>query len=219
MGCSQNWGVADVTVAADWRRDPIRLYPSHLRVAAEVTTSAVRRAQSRWRRFRRRPGNGAAQRPGRAIAWIKAQQGEGCEDRLHLQRLADAGGGTLLDGRRATGHSALHRGAPSQAPDDGVGARPALCRRSRCGHVDRHTASISLMMALVEAIGGRTGARRRLAVASGCGRTGMRATTTSAFQLTSEHRKTFVRNKLTVLAARDPLASGPTPRSTRSRLD
>jgi len=135
------------------------------------------------------PRNDAA-----VIAWIKAQHAKGakivsiCNGSLTL---AAAG---LLDGRRATGH--WYSIAQLQ------GEQPAMqWVRDRRYVIDRGvatttgiTASVPLMLTLVEAIGGRSEAEK---LATRLGAVNWDAGhSTAAFQLTLEHKKTYVRNKL-----------------------
>ena len=184
-------GVADVTVVAD-RTDPILLYPS-IRIETQATTA----------RFDARYPEGAdyvvvpAMEPHDdpvIIAWIKAQHGKGakivsiCNGSLTL---AAAG---LLDGRRATGHWYSIKQLQADHPTmEWVRDRRYVVDRGVATSTGI-TASIPLVMALVEAIGGPAEAEKlsmRLGVANWDARH-----SSSAFQLTFEHRKTFVRNKL-----------------------
>lgn len=129
------------------------------------------------------------------IAWIKAQHGKGakivsiCNGSLTL---AAAG---LLDERRATGHWYYIKQLQAKHPTmEWVRDRRYVVDRGVATSTGI-TASIPLMMTLVEAIGGRAEAEKlstRLGVADWDPRH-----STSAFQLTFEHQKTFVRNKLT----------------------
>jgi len=184
-------GVADVTVVAD-RTDPIRLYPS-IRVETQATTARFDASHPEGADYVVVPAMEPHNDPA-IIAWIKAQHGKGakivsiCNGSLTL---AAAG---LLDGRRATGHWYSIKQLQTEHPT-------MKWMRDRRYVVDRGvatstgiTASIPLMMALVEAIGGRAEAEKlsmRLGVANWDARH-----SSSAFQLTFEHRKTFVRNKL-----------------------
>ena len=80
------------------------------------------------------------------------------------------------------------------------------------------TASIPLMTALVEAIDGRAEAER-LAMRLGVAHWDARHNS-AAFQLTFAHRKTFLRNKLSLLAARSRWHSGRRRcRRDRARTD
>ena len=186
-------GIADVSVVAK-RADPIRLYPSNIKVEAPVTMAGFDTSCVEGADYVVVPAIGSPNDPA-IVAWIKAQHGKGativsvCDGALTL---AAAG---LLDGRRATSHwysvGRLRKRHPTMTwvPD-------------RRYVVDREvatstgiTASIPLMVTLVEAIGGRTGAEKlakRLGVADWDARHD-----SSAFQLTFAHKKTFLRNKLT----------------------
>jgi putative intracellular protease/amidase len=184
-------GVADVTVVAE-RADPIRLYPG-LSVETQATTATFDASHQEGADYVVVPAMEPRNDPA-VIAWIQAQHGKGakiisiCNGALTL---AAAG---LLDGRRATSHwndiAALRASHPTMqwvrdrryVVDRGVATSTGV------------TASIPLMTALVEAIGGRAEAERlatRLGVANWDARHN-----SSAFQLSLAHRKTYVRNKL-----------------------
>ena len=185
-------GVADVTVVAD-RTDPIRLYPGGIRVETQTTTAQFDAAHPDGADYVVVPAMEPRNDPA-VIAWIKAQHAKGakivsiCNGSLTL---AAAG---LLDGRRATGH--WYSIAQLQAE------QPKMqWVRDRRYVVDRGvttstgiTASVPLMLTLVEAIGGLAEAEK-LATHLGAA-TWDAGHSTSAFQLTVEHKKTYVRNKL-----------------------
>ncbi len=186
-------GVADVTVVAD-RTEPIRLYPGRLRVEAPATTARFDASHPEGADYVVVPAMAPHDDPA-IIAWIKAQHGKGakivaiCNGALTL---AAAG---LLDDRRATGHWYSVRQLRSDHPTmEWVRDRRYVVDRGVATSTGV-TASVPLMMALVEAIGGRPEAEKlamRLGVANWDARH-----STAAFQLTFEHRKTFVRNRLT----------------------
>ena len=191
-GALSQSGVADVTVVAD-RSDPIRLYPAGIRVETQATTAQFDAAHPEGADYVVVPAMEARNDPA-VIAWIKAQHAKGakivsiCNGSLTL---AAAG---LLDGRKATGH--WYSIAQLQAE------QPTMqWVRDRRYVVDRGvatstgiTASVPLMLALVEAIGGQAEAEK---LATRLGATSWDAGhNTAAFQLTVEHRKTYVRNKL-----------------------
>jgi hypothetical protein len=130
------------------------------------------------------------------IAWLKEQHATGativsiCNGSLTL---AAAG---LLDGRKATGHWYSIKKIQNEHPS-------MKWVRDRRYVVDRGvatstgiTASLPLMTTLVEAIGGRAEAEK-LAARVGVDNWDARHTS-SAFRLTLEHRKTFIRNKLSI---------------------
>ncbi|GGC86803.1 DJ-1/PfpI family protein [Chelatococcus reniformis] len=183
--------VADVTVVAE-RAAPVQLYPS-LSIEPEATMSD----------FDARHPEGAdyvvvpAMEPVDPFVagWIAAQHRKGakivgiCNG---ARTLAAAG---LLDGRRATAHwnaiPELRQQHPTMqwvrdrryVSDNGITTSTGI------------SASVPVMLALVEAIGGRPVAER---VAGDLGVTDWDARHRSAaFELTGEHQKTFVRNTLT----------------------
>lgn len=191
-GVLEQADVADVTVVAE-RAAPVRLYPGGLQIEPQATMRA----------FDQRFSDGAdyvvvpALDPSDdkfVVDWIAAQRRKGarivsiCNG---YQTLAAAG---LLDGRRATGHwhslpqvQAQHpamQWVPDRryAADDGIMTSTGV------------SANVPVMMALVEAIGGRPAAER---VAGDLGVEHWDARHRSAdFRLTLERKKTFIRNKL-----------------------
>jgi transcriptional regulator GlxA family with amidase domain len=185
-------GVADVNVVSE-RSEPIRLYPS-VQVDAQATFAEYDASHPEGADFVVVPALEPRDNPA-VLAWIRAQHGKGakivsiCNGSLTL---AAAG---LLAGRRATGHwysvDQLQAEQPSMTfvrdrryvVDQGVATSTGI------------TAAIPLMITLVEAIGGHAAAAAvaaRLGVADWDARHN-----SSAFRLTGEHRKTFVRNRLT----------------------
>lgn len=191
-GVLQRARIADVTVVAG-SDGPVQLYPARLMVEADETMAA----------FDARLPEGAdyvvvpAMDPGTdpaLIAWLLAQRDKGativsiCNG---SRVLANAG---LLDGRRATGHwsaiAELQKNQPQMTyvadrryvADNGVSTSTGI------------TASVPVMLTLVEAIAGRDKAQ---AVAADLGVTGWDARHRSAqFELTLEHKKTFIRNAI-----------------------
>lgn len=192
--------VADVTVVAE-RAAPVPLHPfSRLGRGPELLRI---KPQSTMRAFDERYPDGAdyvvvpAMEPRNNLAvmgWIAAQYRKGakivsvCAGSLTL---AAAG---LLDGRRATTHWAYVRELQEDYPtmqwiqdrryvaDNGIVTSTGI------------TASLPVAVALVEAIAGRPKAER-LAQALGLADWDPRHRS-SAFQLTWEHRKAFLRNWL-----------------------
>ena len=185
-------GVADVTVAAV-RPDPIALYPTGIRVDAPATTAAFDAAHPDGADYVVVPAMSPFDDPA-VIVWIREQHAKGativsvCDGSLTLSAAG------LLEGRKATGHwysiPPLRKANPTMTwvrdrryvVDRGVATSTGI------------TASIPLMLALVEAIAGRDRAQAlsmRLGVADWDARHD-----SSAFKLTLAHKKTFVRNKL-----------------------
>jgi transcriptional regulator GlxA family with amidase domain len=192
FGILRRVDVADVIVVAK-RAEPVRLYPS-LGIEPETTMAG----------FDERHPDGAdyvvvpAMDPGndRLVAnWIAGQfrKNAGIVSICNGSRMVATAG--LLDGRRATAHWSavpkLRRKHPSMTwvrdrryvSDSGVTTSTGI------------SASIPVMLALVEAIGGREIAAR---VARDLGVTNWDARhLSSSFVLTREHKKTFMRNALT----------------------
>jgi putative intracellular protease/amidase len=186
--------VADVTIVAE-RAETVQLYPARLAIEPDETIAA----------FDQRLPDGAdyivvpAMDPGTdpvLIAWLLSQRDKGativsiCNG---SRILANAG---LLDGRRATGHwsaiAELQKNQPQMTyvpdrryvADDGVSTSTGI------------TASVPVMLTLVEAIAGRD---KALAVAADLGVTSWDARHRSAtFELTLEHKKTFIRNAVSL---------------------
>lgn len=185
--------VADVIVVAE-HAGPVRLYPS-LSIEPASTMHA----------FDERYPDGAdyvvvpAMDPGTdpfVANWIAAQFRKGTKivSICNGSRMLSTAG--LLDGRRATGHWSAIPELTKKHPtmqwaqdrryvtDNGVTTATGI------------TASIPVMIALVEGIAGRDTAER---VAHDVGVTNWDARHRSAaFELTLEHRKTFVRNVLSL---------------------
>jgi putative intracellular protease/amidase len=184
-------GVADMRVVAE-RAGPIRLYPS-ARAETQWTFAQFDAAYPDGADYVVVPAMDPANDPG-IIAWIKAQHAKGAKIVSICNGSLTMSAAGLLDGRKATGHwysiDKLRAAHPTMqwVPD-------------RRYVVDREiatstgvTASIPLMLALVEAIGGRAEAEKlaaRIGVADWDARHN-----SAAFKLDIEHRKTFVRNKL-----------------------
>lgn len=192
-GVLRHADVADVTVVAE-RAEPVRLYPS-LSIEPGSTMQA----------FDQQHPDGAdyvvipAMDPGTdpfVAGWIAAQHRKGAKivSICNGARMAATAG--LLDGRRATAHWSAIPELTKKHPtmkwvqdrryvtDNGVTTATGI------------TASIPVMIALVEAIAGRDTAAR---VARHVGvETWDARHRSSTFELTNEHRKTFVRNNLTL---------------------
>jgi putative intracellular protease/amidase len=185
-------GVADVTVVAD-RIDPIRLYPS-ISVETQATTAQFDASYREGADYVVVPAMEPSNDPA-IIAWIKAQHGKGAKIVSICNGSATLAAAGLLDERRATGHWYYIKQLQAKHPTmEWVRDRRYVVDRGVATSTGI-TASIPLMMALAEAIGGRGEAEKlsmRLGVANWDARH-----STSAFRLTFEHQKTFVRNKLT----------------------
>jgi putative intracellular protease/amidase len=190
-GVLKESGLAEVTAVAS-RADPIRLYPS-ISVDTQATTAQFDASHPEGADYVVVPAMEPSDDPA-VLAWIKAQHAKGakiisvCNGSLTLSAAG------LLDGRKATGHwysiEDLQKKHPTMqwvrdrryVVDQGVATSTGI------------TASIPLMMALVEAIGGRAEADKlaaRLGVADWDARH-----STAAFQLSFDNKKTFVLNRL-----------------------
>lgn len=190
-GVLKRGDVAEVTVVAE-RAEPVRLYPL-LSIEPEATMSAFDARYPDGADYVVVPAMEAGTDPFIAD-WIVAQHKKGAKIVSICLGSLMVGTAGLLDGRRATAHwsavAELQKKYPTMqwvpdrryVVDDGVVTSTGV------------TANIPVMIALVEAIGGRAVAERvasELGVASWDARH-----RSSAFELTNEHRKTFVRNTL-----------------------
>lgn len=195
----QRAGVADVTVVAE-RAEPVGLYPFNIGLGPELLRIEP---QSTARAFDERYPDGAdyivvpAMMPRNdqfVLDWIVAQYRKGakivsvCNGSITL---AAAG---LLDGRRATAHwSAIRQLQKDHPAMQWVQDRRYVANNSIITSTGI-TASMPVMIALVEAIAGRPKAEQ-LAQELGLVNWDARHRT-SAFELTREHQKTFLRNWL-----------------------
>ena len=185
-------GVADVRVVAPLA-DPVRLYPGGIRAEPQATTAQFDASHPDGADYVVVPAIEPRDDPA-VIAWIKAQHGKGAKIVSICNGALTLSAAGLLDGRRATGH---WYSIPQLQAE-----QPAMqWVRDRRYVVDRGvatstgiTASVPLMLALVEAIGGQAEAEK-LAKHLGAA-TWDAGHSTAAFQLTAEHKKTYVRNKL-----------------------
>lgn len=185
--------VADVTVVAE-RAEPVQLYPPGLRIEPEATVRAFDERYPDGADYIVVPAMEPSNNPF-VTDWIAAQFRKGAKiiSICNGSRTLAAAG--LLDGRRATGHWYT---IPTLQKDHPSMQRVRDRRYVTDGGITTSTgvsANIPLMMALVEAIGGRKTAER---VAGELGvRTWDGRHRSEAFQLTLERKKTFVRNTLT----------------------
>ena len=193
-GVLSELGLADVAVVAE-RDGPIRLYPGNIRAEPQATMARFDASHPDGADYVVVPAMEPHDDPA-VVAWLKAQREKGakivavCNGGLTLSAAG------LLDGRKATGHwyyiEVLQKKHPTMQ-----------WVRDRRYIVDRDvatstgvTASLPLMTALVEAIGGRTEAEK-LAARLGVDDWDARHST-QAFQLGYAHRKTYVLNRLAV---------------------
>lgn len=185
-------GVADVTVVAE-RADPIRLYPGRISAEPHATTAQFDASYAEGADYVVVPAMEPHDDPS-VIAWIKAQHAKGTKIVsvcAGAQTLATAG---LLDGRKAASH--WHYVAQIRAKHPAVQwVRDRRYVVDRCVATSTGiTASIPLMTALVEAIGGRAEAQA-LSTRLGAAHWDARHDS-AAFGLSMAHRMTFLRNKL-----------------------
>jgi putative intracellular protease/amidase len=199
-GVLQRADVADITVVAE-RSTPVPLHPfSRLGMGPELLRIEP---QSTTRAFDERYPDGADYIVVPAIMprdnqfimdWIVAQYGKGAKIVSVCAGALTVGAGGLLDGRRATTHwsyiSDLREAHPTMqwVPDRRYVADNGVMTSTGI------TATLPATVALVEAIAGRAKAER---LAQDLGMADWDARhRSSAFQLTWEHQKTFLRNWL-----------------------
>jgi transcriptional regulator GlxA family with amidase domain len=183
--------VADVTVVAE-RAERVQLYPT-LSVEPQSTMAAFDALHPDGADYVVVPAMDPGNDPFIAN-WLVEQYRKGAKIISICNGSRMIGTAGLLDGRRATGHWSIIPELQGKYPtmqwvqdrryviDNGVATSTGI------------TANIPIMIALVEAIGGRQTAER---VAGELGVTNWDARhRSSAFELTFEHKKTFVRNTL-----------------------
>lgn len=199
-GVLQRADVADVTVVAE-RVSPVPLYPFSrlgrgpelLRIEPQATTRA----------FDDRYPDGAdyvvvpAMEPRNdpfVMSWIDAQLRKGAKIVSLCAGALTLGAAGMLDGRRATTHWAYVSDLQKANPRMQWVQDRRYISDNRITTSTGITASMPTMIALVEAIAGRPKAEQ-LARDLGVGNWDARHRS-SAFQLTWEHRKTYLRNWL-----------------------
>jgi putative intracellular protease/amidase len=187
-------GLADVAVVAE-REGPIQLYPGNIRVGPQATMARFDASHPDGADYVVVPAMEPHDDPA-VVAFIKAQREKGAKIVAVCNGALTLSAAGLLDGRKATGHwyyiEVLQKKHPTMQ-----------WVRDRRYVVDRDvatstgvTASLPLMTALVEAIGGRSEAEK-LAARLGVDDWDARHNT-QAFQLGYAHRKTYVLNRLAV---------------------
>ncbi len=187
--------VADVTVVAP-EAGSVKLYPGlGLRVETQTTMRAFEERYPEGADYVVVPAMAPRDKP-QVTNWIKTQYAKGakivsiCNGTLTL---AAAG---LLDGRRATAHWSEIQGLRSEHPTlQWVPDRRYVVDRGILTSTGV-SASVPVAITLVEAIGGRPHAEK-LAKTLGVATWDARHQT-QAFQLTREHKKTFLRNKMSI---------------------
>ena len=186
--------VADVTLVAE-KKEPIHLFETVFTVDPEDTFAA----------FDQQHPDGAdyvvvpAMDPGTdpvVADWIVAQKNKGAMVVSICNGSKTVGFAGLLDGRRATGHwsalDELQKKYPTmvRVPDRRYVVDDGLVTSTGI------TSNVPVMLALVEAIGGRDVVER---VAGELGVSHWDARHHSAdFELTTEHKKTYIRNAITI---------------------
>jgi putative intracellular protease/amidase len=185
-------GLVDLAVVAE-SVEPIRLYYTRIGVEPQATMARFDAAYPEGADYVVVPAMDPTDNPV-VVGWIKEQHAKGAKIVSVCNGSATLGAAGLLDGHRATGHWYFIEGLREKYPTmEWVRDRRYVVDRGIATSTGV-TASVPLMMALVEAIGGRAEAERlaaRLGVAEWDARHA-----SAAFRLTLEHRKTFVRNTL-----------------------
>lgn len=190
-GVLRESGVADVTVVAE-KATPIRLYPA-LEVKPQATMLEFEARYPDGADYVVVPAMEPRNDPG-ILAWLKSQHAKGAKIVSICNGSKTLAAAGLLAGRNATGHWNDIRQLQADHPtmhwvhdrryvvDRGIATSTGI------------SASIPLTIALVEAIGGRAEADR---LAAKLGVTNWDARhLTSAFQVTRDHKRTWLRNTL-----------------------
>ena len=198
-GVLQRANIADVTVVAG-RAAPVPLHPFSrlgrgpelLRIEPQSTTQASMSA------FLMVQTTSSFPPWSRAIirsSWTGYPRNRGrAPDRLSMRRSPDAR--SCRPARRSSSYHALglRRRPSTGTPQHAMGSGPAVCFGQWHHHSTGITASMPTMIALIEAIAGRPKAEQ---VARDLGLDNWDARhRSSAFQLTWEHQKTYLRNWL-----------------------
>ncbi len=199
FGVLRQADVADVVVVAE-RNAPVRLYPGDLRAMPQASFAEF---------DRRHPGGAdylvvpAMEPPDNAavMAWLLAQRRFGAKIVSVCNGSLTLGAAGLLDGRRATSHWSTVRELQSRHPTMRWVEDRRYVTDGDVTTATGITASVPLMLALVEAIGGRRAAdktARDLGVEYWDARH-----VSAAFRLNGAYRWTFLRNKLSFWAKQE----------------
>jgi putative intracellular protease/amidase len=191
FGVLRQADVADVVVVAE-KKAPVRLYQGDLRVMPQASMSEF---------DRRHPGGAdyvvvPAMDPHdntAVVNWLLAQRKSGAKIVSVCNGSLTLGAAGLLDGRRATSHWSTVRKLQSQHPTMRWVENRRYVTDGDVTTATGITASLPLMLALVEAIGGRQAAQdtaRELGVDHWDARHN-----SGAFRLNAAHRWTFLSNK------------------------
>lgn len=199
FGVLRQADVADVVVVAE-RNAPVHLYPSDLRAMPQASFAEF---------DRRHPGGAdyvvvpAMEPPDNAavMAWLLSQRRSGAKIVSVCNGSLTVGAAGLLDGRRATSHWSTVSKLRSQHPTMRWAEDRRYVSDGDITTATGITASVPLMLALVEAVGGRQIAEktaRDLGVEHWDARH-----VSAAFRLNGAHRWTFLRNKLSFWAKQE----------------
>lgn len=192
FGVLRQADVADVVVVAQ-RNAPVRLYPGDLRAMPQASMSEFDRRHPGGADYVVVPAMDPHDDPA-VVAWLLAQRKSGAKIVSVCNGSLTLGAAGLLDGRRATSHWSTVRELESRHPTMRWVRDRRYVTDGDITTATGITASLPLMLALVEAIGGREVAQdaaRELGVDHWDARHA-----SGAFALNAAHRWTFVRNKL-----------------------
>lgn len=193
-GILQRADVADVTLVAP-RMEKVRLYPPEFHLLPEASMASFDTQHPEGADYIVVPAmepHDAAE----VAEWIAGQYGQGARIVSICNGSKTIAAAGLLDGRRGTAHwyslEWLRENHPTMqwVPDRRYLSDERITTSTGV------SANIPVMMALVEAIGGEAAATR-VAAEMGVDHWDARHRS-SAFSLTTEHKKTFIRNTLAV---------------------
>ena len=191
FGVLRQADVADVVVVAQ-RNAPVRLYPGDLRAMPQASMGEFDRRHPGGADYVVVPAMDPHDDPA-VVDWLLAQRKSGAKIVSVCNGSLTLGAAGLLDGRRATGHWSNVRKLESRHPTMRWVRDRRYVTDGDVTTATGITASLPLMLALVEAIGGREvaqGTARELGVDQWDARHN-----SDAFRLDAAHRWTFLRNK------------------------
>jgi len=192
FGVLRQADVADMVVVAE-KNAPVQLYPGDLRVMPQASFDEFNRSHPDGADYVVVPAMDPHDDPA-VVDWLLAQRKSGAKIVSVCNGSLTLGAAGLLDGRRATSHWSTVRKLRSRHPTMQWIADRRYVTDGDITTATGITASLPLMLALVEAIGGRQVAEdtaRDLGVDHWDARH-----VSGAFRLTAAHRWTFLRNKL-----------------------
>lgn len=184
--------VADVVIVAE-HEAPLRLYPGDLQAMPDASFDEFARRYPRGADYVVVPAMDPHDDHA-AIDWLLAQRQSGARIVSVCNGSLTLGAAGLLDGRSATSHWSTVDDLKSRHPNMRWVENRRYVTDGDVTTATGITSSLPLMLALVEAIGGREAAAKT-AAELGLDRWDARHVS-GAFRLNNAHRWTFLRNKL-----------------------